>query len=334
MEKYLIIIIIVSLIESDYSEEESMIFKKFQKFIKKFNKNYNSINEFFARYQVFKNNILSIKTQNLSFKTGITQFADLTQQEFKKKYLNLNYDAIAVSNFSPYYPKKSNDAPSSFDWRTQNRVTSVKGQSECNSAWAYSAMGNLEGLYAGYYGILEDFSISLLVDCDNMDSGCYGGIMEYAFTWLKSNGIMTEEDYHTTGYKSSCKSNRDKYVNMTVTGFKKLGRTGDVFSCVDEESMKEFLYENGPLSIAFNAYCLHLYSRGIVDMDSEKCPISGINHAALLVGYGTDSTSGLDYWIVKNQWGDYWGENGYFRIRRGNGTCGINCYVISATVSF
>ena len=334
MEKYLIIIAIVSLVACDYSEEESIIFKKFQKFIKKYNKKYDSINEFFARYLVFKNNILSIKSQNLSFETGITQFADLTQQEFKKKYLNLNYDAMAVANFDPYIPKKSNDVPSSFDWRTQNRVTPVKSQSECNSAWAYSAMANLEGLYAGYYGVLVDFSIGLLVDCDNMDAGCNGGLMEYAFTWLKKNGIMTEEDYPTIGHKSGCKANKDKYINMTVTGFKKLGKSYDVFSCVDEELMKEFLYENGPLSIAFNAYCLHLYSRGIVDMEIEKCPISGINHAALLVGYGTDNDSGLDYWIVKNEWGKSWGENGYFRIRRGNGTCGINCYVLSATVSF
>ena len=84
MEKYLIIIAIVSLVACDYSEEESIIFKKLQKFIKKYNKKYDSINEFFARYLVFKNNILSIKSQNLSFETGITQFADLTQQEFKK----------------------------------------------------------------------------------------------------------------------------------------------------------------------------------------------------------------------------------------------------------
>ena len=151
---------------------------------------------------------------------------------------------------------------------------------------------------------------------------------------MKSNGIMTEKDYPTRGTQSTCKSVRDKYIDMKVTGFIKLGKSYDVFSCVDEELMKEFLYENGPLSIAFNAYCLQLYISGIIDLDLEKCPISGINHAALLVGYGTDSSSGLDYWIVKNDWGKYWGENGYFRIRRGNGTCGINCYVVSATVSF
>lgn len=107
MEKYLIIIVIVSLVVCDYSEEEAILFKKFQKFIKKYNKKYDSIKEFLARYLVFKNNIMSLKSQNFSFEAGITQFSDLTQQEFKKKYLNLNYDAMAASNFNPYIPKKS-----------------------------------------------------------------------------------------------------------------------------------------------------------------------------------------------------------------------------------
>ena len=121
---------------------------------------------------------------------------------------------------------------------------------------------------------------------------------------------------------------------MKITGYIKLGDSSDSYSPADEDEMKEFLYENGPLSIGINADPLQTYSSGILDLPSSKCPSSGINHAVLLVGYGVDSNSGLNYWIVKNSWGKSWGESGYFRIRRGNGTCGVNCYVLSATVSF
>ena len=334
MEKIFVFLISLILISCE-TDLEPFIFRHFQKFINKYNKNYNSINEFFARYQVFRNNILiAYYSKESSYRMGITQFSDLTQQEFNKKYLNLNYDAMAANNFNPYYVKVTDGAPSSFDWREENAVNEAKNQGTCSASWAFSVIGNLEGLYAKHYGVLEDFSESMLIDCDSTDMGCNGGLMEYALTWLKGSGIMRTVDYPYKGYKDTCRIDYDKIVGMTVTGFIKLGSSSSVYSCVDEEEIKEFLYENGPLSVAFNANPLQMYTGGVIDSSESQCPPSGINHSALLVGYGTDSRTGLDYWIVKNSWGKTWGESGFFRIRRGNGTCGINCYVITATVTF
>ena len=241
---------------------------------------------------------------------------------------------MAISNFEPTIVKIKNIGPTSFDWRDRNRVTPVKDQGQCGSCYAFSTTGNLEGIYGPRGGVLKPFSEQMIVDCDTSDSGCNGGLMQYTFTWLSKNGIMFEEDYPYTGVKGSCKKDSSKYVDMKVTGYLKLGSSSSTWSPVDEEEVKEFLYETSPLSTTLNANPLMDYTSGILDLSSSQCPSSGINHAVLLVGFGTDSSLGKDYWIVKNSWGQDWGENGYFRIRRGGGVCGINEYIITAKVSY
>ena len=66
------------------------------------------------------------------------------------------------------------------------------------------------------------------------------------------------------------------------------------------------------------------YANGVFN----GCTSQPNNHAVLVVGYGTDSASGLDYWLVKNSWGSSWGSNGYIKIQKGKGMCGIgsSCY--------
>ena len=330
MNKFLIIIIFSFIFCN--KELDSLIFKHFQKFIKKYNKKYNSINEYLTRYEVFKINVMeAFSNESKSYKTGITKFSDLTKEEFAKTYLNLNYNPITMDKLEQTLVKSSNEAPTEFDWREYG-VVSVKDQDYCNSGWAFAAIGNLEALYAIKKGNLELFSEQMLVDCDTSDSGCNGGLMEYAFTWLKNNGgIMYEADYPYRGTKSTCKSDASKYIDMKITGYNRISSWTQL---TDEEVMKEFLYENGPLAVLINATPLQTYTSGILDVGTYKCPLEGVNHAVLLVGYGVDSKYGTNYWIVRNSWGKTWGEKGYFRIRRGNSTCGINYYVITATVSF
>ena len=330
MNKFLIILLFAL---ATCQLDDTELFHQFQKFIRKYRKNYRSVNEFMARFEVFKRNTISTLSENLSYSTGITKFSDLTHQEFAKTYLNLNYDALAVANFKPHIVKVTNAAPAAWDWRDKGYVSDVKDQGSCGSCWAFSTVANLEGLYYKGKGKMVTMSEQMLVDCDTYDSACNGGLMEYAFTWLQENGgIMTDTDYPYKGSKKTCSSVASKYVDMTITGYTKLGSSSSTWSPVDEDEIKEFLYETGPLAIALNADPLQTYTGGILDKSSSQCPTSGINHAVTMVGYGNEN--GKDYWIVKNSWGINWGENGYFRIKRGSGTCGVNCYITTAKVSF
>ena len=67
------------------------------------------------------------------------------------------------------------------------------------------------------------------------------------------------------------------------------------------------------------------YTGGI--LDSVSCTASVIQ-PVLIVGYGQDATTNIQYYIVKNSWGTTWGENGYARIKinpdkNDEGVCGI-----------
>ena len=326
MNKFFIIFLI-SLVASN-TEIDTLLFQEFKKFITKYNKKYNSVNEYLARFEVFKRNVIrDLQEQEVTpYEIGITQFSDLTLQEFTRQYLNLDYDALDAYNFDPYYLKELNAAPASWDWRQKGYVGNVKSQSPCNGCWAFASVANLEGLYYKKRRKFISLSEQMLIDCDTNNKGCSGGSTIKAFSWLQINGgIMTEADYPFTGKNGNCKSNRSKYVDLKITGHKRLGST-------NENEIKEFLYQTGPLAIGLNSTPLNNYRSGVLDKSSTECP-ANINHAVTLVGYGHDNASNKDYWIIKNSWGASWGENGYFRIKRGSGTCGVNKYITSAVVS-
>lgn len=89
----------------------------------------------------------------------------------------------------------------------------------------------------------------------------------------------------------------------------------------DEVSLKSAVAQQ-PVSVAIEAdqSVFHFYSSGV--LDSSSCGTT-LDHGVLLVGYGTDSSTGKDYWKVKNSWGTTWGESGYVRLVRGKNMCGI-----------
>lgn len=319
-----LIIALIALASCAIDKEEQQDFLKFQEFCAKYGKNYESLQEYLARFKIFRQNLRRMEDRadaNAMFIEGVTKFSDLTPNEFRRTYLNLDINVLNTIHFEEAEPILHFGAEENFDWL--DVLNPVKNQGSCGSCWAFSTVANLEGLYYIKYGEHKRFSEQMLVDCDTSDSACNGGLMEYTFEWIKSNGgLMLESDYAYTGKKGTCKSDSSKYA-VKVTGYNKL-------SSDDENDILNYLVETGPLAIAVNADPLQNYISGIASYSKSTCDPSGINHAVNLVGYGVEN--GTKYWLVRNSWGADWGEDGYFRMLRGSGTCGINTYITSATI--
>ena len=308
-------------------EKESFIFAKFQTFLKEHNKKYTTIEEYTARFTVFKKNYERMElfslSENKSHRVGVTKFMDLTTQEFRRTYLNLNITLLqALKAKSEVFEIPSDVvAPAEFDWRAKGAVGAVKDQGQCGSCWAFSAVANLEGLQFIKSGKSVVLSEQQLVDCDKVDSGCNGGLMENAFNYVKGHGLGLAAEYPYRARGGSCKKVES---HVAVKGFHFAGTD-------NEEEIKKFVATTGPVSIALNAGTLQFYDGGVIDADENECNPQEIDHGVAIVGYGTEN--GQQYWLVRNSWGQNWGENGYFRVALGKGVCGVNTYVVSADLA-
>jgi len=202
------------------------------------------------------------------------------------------------------------ELPESFDWREHGAVTDVKNQGMCGSCWAFSVTGNVEGQQAITNGKLVSLSEQELVDCDKLDGGCGGGFMENAYkTLMDIGGLETEAEYGYDGEDEACKFNRSK-VAVRVSGGVEISE--------DEEEMAKWLLENGPISIALNAFAMQFYMGGVSHPFSFLCSPSGLDHGVLIVGFGVHTTRFTHrrqpFWIIKNSWGPSWGEGGFIRL--------------------
>merc|ERR1712087_753979 len=204
----------------------------------------------------------------------------------------------------------------SVDWTTKGAVTPVKNQGQCGSCWSFSTTGSLEGAWEIATGNLVSFSEQQFVDCDKVDQGCNGGLMDNAFKYAERNALCTEDSYSYKGRGGTCQA-----TSCTV-GIPKGGVTGYKDVAKDDMNALMEAVAQQPVSIAIEAGLptFQLYKSGVL---GGICG-TNLDHGVLAVGYGTDG--GKDYWKVKNSWGTSFGEDGYIRLLRGKkgaGECGL-----------
>jgi len=285
-----------------------------------FDKNFNGLDEL-ERFAVFKSNIDFIEEENakhLSYKLGITKFADWTLDEFQTMARGVPSGERPKSDLAPHR-WTGQELPTSINWTAKGAVTPVKDQGSCGSCWAFSTTGVLEGANFLASGDLTSLAEDQILHCANQISmGCSGGFPNDGLKYASNHAVCAAEGYWPYLRSPGCVDNNCSKVGVNyreVLGFVDVPRDSeeDLLSAVAQQ----------PVSVCIEAdqSAFQHYKSGIV---TSGCG-SQLDHAVLAVGYGTED--GQDYWLIKNSWGSSWGDAGYIKLGRGGsetkGVCGV-----------
>lgn len=194
-------------------------------------------------------------------------------------------------------PRGTAYLPSSFDWRSLGFTLPIKNQGACGSCWAFSSIASLESAALIFNEKVVVASEQEVVDCDEDWYGCQGG--NFAGPYLVSNGVTSESLYPYKAKNQKCKSKGLERVLKPVAWYN-LGAS-DRSPSVDE--LKAAIMQYGFVSVAVGANSRwDTYNGGVM----KGCKFKGLNHMVNLVGWTKDGN-----WIMRNSWGQNWGDKGY-----------------------
>jgi len=281
---------------------------QFTSWMSQYNKKYES-SQMFAKYNTFKywvDFVAKHNAGNSTWEAGINDFSDMMPEEFNRIFLR----PLPVPSNVEYTPVEQLPRANDVDWVAAGAVTAVKNQGQCGSCWSFSTTGALEGwTFAVNKKPLPNLAEQQLVDCCKISGtvmGCSGG-----WPWAaagcaqKWGGMCAQGDYPYTARdgtcKTTCKVNPDSKIN-------------DVVQQKGEDQLVNGLNMQ-PVSICLDASGgFQSYRSGVFN---GPCGTQ-MNHAVLAVGYTND------YYVVKNSWGNGWGNKGFIWMARGKNLCGMS----------
>lgn len=316
--------------ESDPDVKDVHIRPQFTNHIRKFaasRQNTRTNAEVKYRFQNYKKNAKLIKEHNrkdTGYRLEENEFMTMSPEERKLRTGLANVtSAVHKRSLSSRSRLQLREvAPETFDHRNYDRVTPVVNQGECGSCWAYGTVYPLEAAVA----MLSDqpavaLSVQEILSCafeDEKDrNGCDGGWYMDGWDYVKTSGrLAADAEIPYLELDMTCEPN----IENTANAFKDYRVVEwDRVPMGDDASLMLFSSKH-VLGIAVESIGLLFYGSGLFRDDYCETP-AAVDHAMTMVGYDKEA------WIVKNSWGEEWGNLGYVRMSRAiENHCGISDY--------
>lgn len=247
----------------------------------------------------------------------------------------------------PHEYMATQDLPDAFTWCNKDGVnycTMSRNQhipQYCGSCWAHgaaSALGDRVKIMRKAQGIDVNVAVQHILNCGGVGS-CHGGSVDGPYQWIHSISQKTGTgiSYETSNPYMACSSEsqeglcsagdwtcKDINVARTCSTFPPAGKcvglskypnvtVAEYGSISGADAMAKEIFARGPISCGIDAAPILNYTGGISNLAGE-----GVDHVISVVGWGMDASSNKQYWIVRNSWGEFWGEMGYIRVEKGN----------------
>ena len=256
------------------------------------------------------------------------------------------------SSFNTDTYKSNDNFPDEFNWcnfKGINYCTPNRNQhipQYCGSCWAHATLSSLADrikILREGKGIDINLSVQHLLNCGKVGS-CKGGSIEGAYQWIKNISDLkgTGIAYETSNPYMACSSDINygicnkvswecipenvartcstypekggvcvglsKYPNATIS---------DYGSITGSDAMMNEIMSYGPIACGLNDSQLLNYTGGIIEENELS---TDINHAVSVVGWGKykKNNENKSYWIVRNSWGEYWGDMGFVYVAFGS----------------
>ncbi|XP_022089071.1 uncharacterized peptidase C1-like protein F26E4.3 [Acanthaster planci] len=287
------------------------------------------------------------RASNYSFLWG------LTLEEGIQRRLGTLKPARDVAAMNEIDIEHTTELPENFDSRQKwpDWIEGVMDQGDCGSSWAVSTIAVASDRLAiqSMGHMRAPLSTQNLLSCNSRGQrGCDGGHLDRAWNYMRRYGVVTDQCYpYRSGMDETAKMN--KYACMLPRHQTSPCPSDDVTSrkyhvsppyriSGKEEDIKEEIFRNGPVQATllvkedFYSYAggVYKHSHKLVKKPS-KARRKGY-HSVRILGWGMDRTdpdNQMPYWLCANSWGSQWGENGYFRILRGQNECEIESFILA-----